>query len=142
MRRFNRIFLLFLLALLLGSCASKEKPACNDFLAYLSNKPHFIEYLGYEHEVDRQGAPLRANYRVAGVNAAAAERYMQSTFGMKDLQRHCCVWDSTPHFFRDEASGIGYIMQMGTQETKIRAREFWGGVDFFFISVSAYSEDP
>ena len=130
------------LIFLLSSCSSVAEPVCTDFLEHLSEKPNFIEYLGCKQEVDKQGAPLTATYRVLGSNAAEAERYLQSSFGMKDLKRYCCYWDSAPHFFRDESSDIGYFISMASEETTTREREHWRKIEFFYINVSAYSEDP
>nr|WP_298145276.1 DUF4952 domain-containing protein [uncultured Pseudomonas sp.] len=142
MKRSHCFSWLLPLVLMLSSCSSLAEPVCTDFLASISEKPAFVEYLGCKQEVDKQGAPLTATYRVLGSSAIDAERYLQTTFGMEDLKRYCCSWDSTPHFFRDKSSGVGYLVGMASEETTIRTRELWREIEYFYINMSAYSEDP
>lgn len=133
--------LLPLLLLVTAGCV-KAQPACQDFLAALGDKPAFIQFLGCEQETDSQGRPFTASYRVNGSEAGAAEKYLQSTFGMNRLERHCCVWESGPGFYRDEKTGIGYALSMASEETTVSDRASWDELPFFYITVSAYAEDP
>lgn len=61
----NRLIsLLFLISFsMLASCAM-AKTRCDDFLAKLSDKPDFVEYVECTQNNDEQGKPLIARYRV------------------------------------------------------------------------------
>lgn len=71
-----------------------------------------------------------------------AERYTAERFSMKPLRRSCCIWDAPPGFFRDPHTGIGYSVFMGSGETPINRRESLQDIDFIYLRVDAYAEDP
>ncbi|UZE14008.1 DUF4952 domain-containing protein [Pseudomonas sp. B21-053] len=140
----KRPSLLRLLAalLMLFANGAKAELQCDDFLAKLSDKPGFIEFQGCQQSVDRQGQPFSASYRVSGENASKAEKYLKQQFGQPALKRVCCIWESTAHFYRDKQTDIGYSITMGSGETLIHDRKSWPAIDYFYIGVDAYAEDP
>ncbi|MGP0175214.1 DUF4952 domain-containing protein [Pseudomonas sp. NCHU5208] len=136
------IFVLFFAVLsALAGCAKAEL-RCGDFLAQLSDKPDFVEFQGCTQDVDAQGKPFVARYRVKGSDAREAEQYMSRSFGLPTLQFICCGWDSTPYFYRDKATGQGYMLGMGSEETPINKRDAWPEIKYFYINVSLATEDP
>lgn len=133
--------LLVLLAWLMAGPAKAEL-ACGDFLAALKPKPDYLIYKGCQQQMDRQDQPYVARYRVDGSHALQAERYLRHNYGLPRLQRYCCMWDSTPHFWRDRRTGIGHVLVMASGETLVRTRAAWPTVEHFEVSVSAYAHDP
>ncbi|MCP3751719.1 DUF4952 domain-containing protein [Pseudomonas sp. SBB6] len=133
---------LITLALMLLCGALQAAPQCENFLGALGTYPKGIEYLGCHQEPELQTAPLIATYRVKGVEAAVAERYLQQTYGMPRLLFMCCMWDSFRHFHRDRQSGIGYEILMASEETPINERTQWAQIGFFYITVSVNTLEP
>lgn len=133
--------LIFVVLLVSAGCAHVEL-RCGDFLAQLSDKPDFVEFLGCAQDVDAQGKPFVARYRVKGSDARESEQYMSRDFGLPTLQFICCGWDSMPYFYRDKATGLGYMLGMGSEETPINKRDAWPEIKFFYINVSLATEDP
>lgn len=133
--------LVFVILLVLAGCAKAEL-RCGNFLAQLSDKPDSVEFLGCAQDVDAQGKPFVARYRVTGLDAPEAERYMSHDFGLPTLKFICCGWDSTPYFYRDKSTGLGYMLGMGSEETPINKRDAWPEIKFFYINVSLATEDP
>lgn len=138
----NRVIRLLPVLLLIVVGCVKAETGCDDFLARLGNKPTFIEYQGCTQSIDRQGQPFSASYQVSGANASKAEKYLAQQFGLPPIKRVCCIWESTAHFYRDKQTHIGYFIGMASEETLINQRASWPTIDFFYISVDAYAEDP
>lgn len=130
----------FVVLPILAGCTSAE-PRCEDFLAKLSDKPEFVELLECTQNNDIQGKPLVARYRVKGSNALEAEQYMAQSFGLPTLKNICCGWDSTPYFYRDKKTHLGYMLGMGSEETTVDERDSWSEIKFFYINVSFFIED-
>ncbi|TEA58462.1 DUF4952 domain-containing protein [Pseudomonas sp. CH235] len=124
----------------LAGCAKAEQH-CEDFLAKISDKPEFVELLTCTQDNDIQGKPLIARYRVKGLDALKAERYMNQSFGLPQLQHMCCGWDSAPFFYRDKKTRVGYMLGMGSEETPIDKRDSWSEIKYFYINVSLFTED-
>ncbi|SDZ51455.1 DUF4952 domain-containing protein [Pseudomonas sp. NFIX28] len=140
MKRLVRGCFFVVLAVLVG-CA-KAEPRCEDVLAKLSDKPGFVEFLECTQDNEIQGKPFVARYRVKGSDALEAEQFMSQSFGMPKLQHICCGWDSTPHFYRDKRTRLGYRLGMGSEETLIDERSSWPRIKFFYITASLFTEDP
>lgn len=134
--------LLLLLLLAAGSAKAEISLACGDLLAKLKQKPAYLVYQDCKQEMDLQDQPFVARYRIDGRHARQAEQYMLRDYGMPRLKRYCCMWDSSPHFWRDRRTGIGYVMVMASGETQVRTREAWPKIDDFELKVSAYAHDP
>ena len=139
----NRLIygLLFLVLSVLAGCAKAEL-RCEDFLAKLSDKPEYVEFLECTQDIDAQGKPFVARYRVKGADAHEAEQYMGHNFGQPELKYICCGWDSTPYFYRDETTQLGYMLGMGSEETPVNKRDSWSEITFFYINVSLATEEP
>lgn len=133
--------LLFVMLSVSAVCA-KAEPHCEDFLAKLSDKPEFVELLECTQDIDLQGKPFVARYRVKGTDALKAEQYMNQAFGLPKLQYICCGWDSTPYFYRDNKTHLGYMLGMGSEETPVNKRDRWSEIKTFQINVSFSTEDP
>ncbi|MBK5527360.1 DUF4952 domain-containing protein [Pseudomonas sp. TH08] len=114
---------------------------CGDFLAKLSDKPGFVEFLECTQDNKQLGKPLNARYRVKGSDALKAERYMSRSFAMPELRHICCGWDSTFFSYRDKNTQRWYLLGMGSEETLINRRESWSEITFFYINVSVTTED-
>lgn len=136
------LFWLLAALLMVFAGSARAELACDDFLAKLGHKPGFVEFQGCERSVDRQGQPFSASYQVSGANASKAEQYLKQQFGQPALKRVCCIWESTAHFYRDKQTDIGYFIGMGSGETLVHDRKSWPAIDYFYISVDAYAEDP
>ena len=130
------------LLLLLAAGTVKAELACGDLLAKLKDKPDYLAYQGCKQEMALQDQPFVARYRVEGKQARQAEAYLRRTYGLPELKRYCCIWDSTPHFWRDRRSGIGYLLVMASGETQVRTRQAWPQIEHFELKVSAYAQDP
>ena len=130
------------LLLLLAAGTAKAELACGDLLARLGQKPAFLVYQGCKPEMGLQDQPLVARYTVTGRNAQEAERHLRRRYGLPELKRYCCVWDSTPHSWRDRRTGVAYMLVMASGETLVRTRAGWPQIDFFEVSVKAYAHDP
>ncbi len=130
------------LLLLLAAGTVKAELACGDLLAKLKDKPDYLAYQGCKQEMALQDQPFVARYRVEGKQARQAEAYLRRTYGLPELKRYCCMWDSTPHFWRDRRSGIGYLLVMASGETQVRTRVAWPQIEHFELEVSAYAQDP
>lgn len=139
----NRLVLgVFLVALsALAGCAQAEL-RCEDFLAKLSDKPASVELLECTQDIAAQGKPFVARYRVKGSDAREAEQYMGRRFDLPKLRYICCGWDSTPYFYRDNTTGLGYMLGMASEETPVNERDSWPEIKFFYIDVSLATEDP
>ena len=118
MKRLLLIRLIPALLLVIANSASADF-GCDDFLSKLADKPSFVEF-----------------------NASKAEQYLEQHFGISPITRACCVWDSTQNGFRDPATGINYLISIGSEETEVRQRESWARINLFTIQVDAYAEDP
>lgn len=129
-------------ALLLLISSAHAELSCDDFLANAGGKPAYLEFLECHQEPELQGAPFRATYRLPGREVYNAERYAAERFSMKPLRRSCCIWDAPPGFFRDPHTGIGYSVFMGSGETPVNRRESLQDIDFIYLRVDAYAEDP
>ncbi|CEL29018.1 MAG: DUF4952 domain-containing protein [Pseudomonas sp.] len=138
----NRLIsLLFLISFsMLASCAM-AKPRCDDFLAKLSDKPDFVEYVECTQNNDEQGKPLIARYRVKGSDALEAEKYMNQTFNLPMLRFICCGWDSTFYSYHDKKNQRWYLLGMGSEETPVNKRNSWSEIKFFNITVSINTEE-
>ncbi len=128
--------------LLLAAGTAKAEPACGDLLARLGQKPDYLVYQGCKQEVGLQDQPHVARYKVSGRNAQKAERYLQRHYGLPELKRYCCAWDSTLHSWRDRRTGYAYMLVMASGETLVRTRADWGQIDFFEVSLKQYVHDP
>lgn len=133
--------LLLAVACMFAGCAMAE-PRCADFLATLSNKPPFVEFLQCSQDLDAQGKPFIARYRVRGTDALAAERYLNHRFGLPMLRYICCGWDSTFYSYRDKKTRHWYLLGMGSEETPINTRKAWPQIEYFYLQVSLATEDP
>ncbi|AZZ75456.1 MULTISPECIES: DUF4952 domain-containing protein [unclassified Pseudomonas] len=143
MKRLLLIRLIPALLLVIASSASASADfGCDDFLSKLADKPSFVEFKGCTQALDRMGQPFSASYEVSGANASKAEQYLEQHFGISPITRACCVWDSTQNGFRDPATGINYLISIGSEETEVRQRESWAKINRFTIQVDAYAEDP
>lgn len=127
------------LSLLAGSAMAG--PQCGDFLAKLSEKPAFVEFLECTQDNEQLGKPLNARYRVKGSDALAAERYMSGSFAMPKLRYICCGWDSSFFSYRDNNTQLWYVLGMGSEETPVNRRESWSEITFFYINASVTTED-
>lgn len=116
--------------------------ACGDFLSRLGQKPAYIVYQGCQQNRERQDQPFEARYQVDGKHARQAEAYLRRTYGLPRLKRYCCVWDSTPHSWRDRRTGYSYIFGMATGETLVRTRDAWPQIERFVVLVDGYAQDP
>lgn len=130
------------LLLLATGAAHGAGLACGDLLSSLAVKPAYIVYQGCQQNMDRQDQPFRASYHVEGRHARQAEAYLRRVYGLPKLQRYCCMWDSTPHSWRDRRSGYNYVMFMATAETLVRTRAAWPRIERFVIQVDGYAQDP
>ena len=130
------------LLLLLAAGAVKAELACGDLLAALKQKPAYLVYQGCKQEMDLQDQPYVARYRIEGRHAQQAEQYLRRNYALPPLKRYCCMWDSSPHFWRDRRTGIGYVLVMASGETLVRTRKAWPKIDDFELKVSAYASDP
>ncbi len=137
----RRLKFLALLSWLAAGAAQAEL-ACGDLLTRLKHKPDYLVYQGCQQEMNLQDQPLVARYRVDGSHALQAERYLHSSYGLPELKRYCCAWDSSPHFWRDRRTGIGYMLVMASGETPVRTRKAWAQIEHFELNVSAYAHDP
>lgn len=138
-RRISRLLLTG--ACLFAGCAMAE-PRCTDFLAKLSDKPQFVEFVACTQDIDAQGKPFIARYRVKGTDALEAERYLNRRFGLPMLRYICCGWDSTFYFYRDKKNQHWYLLGMGSEETSVNTREAWPQIKYFYLQVSLATEDP
>ena len=127
---------------LLAAGTAKAELACGDLLAKLKHTPGYLVYEGCKQEMALQDQPFVARYRVEGKRARQAEAYLRRSYGLPELKRYCCAWDSTPHFWRDRRTGIGYMLVMASGETQVRTRVAWPQIDHFELKVSAYAQDP
>ncbi|WP_187395012.1 DUF4952 domain-containing protein [Pigmentiphaga aceris] len=133
---------LFFAVLCVSAGGAKAEARCEDFLATLSDKPDFVELVECVQANDRQGKPFVARYQVKGKDALKAERYMTQSFGLPTLKFICCGWDSTPYFYRDKKTNLGYMLGMGSEETLINRRESWSEIKFFHIEATFFTGDP
>lgn len=138
-RRISRLLLTG--ACLFAGCAMAE-PRRTDFLAKLSDKPQFVEFVACTQDIDAQGKPFIARYRVKGTDALEAERYLNRRFGLPVLRYICCGWDSTFYSYRDKKTQHWYLLGMGSEETSVNTRETWPQIKYFYLQVSLATEDP
>ncbi|MBK5512542.1 DUF4952 domain-containing protein [Pseudomonas sp. TH15] len=138
-RRISRLLLTG--ACLFAGCAMAE-PRCTDFLAKLSDKTQFVEFVACTQDIDAQGKPFIARYRVKGTDALEAERYLNRRFGLPMLRYICCGWDSTFYSYRDKKTQHWYLLGMGSEETSVNTRETWPQIKYFYLQVSLATEDP
>ena len=118
---------------------AKPAPRCGDFLARAGWRPPHVIYLGCQYQLDRQGKPLRARYRVEGRHAAAAEAYLRVRVGLERLKRVCCYWGAAPRQVRG-ADGRDYTVEMASGETLILTRAAWRRIPAFEITVETFTE--
>lgn len=114
---------------------------CDDFLARLHKKPNHVEFQGCQQQTQLQNTPFQATYRVPGIHAAEVESYLARAFKIKKMRRNCCVWESTDNFYRDK-QGRAFVISMATEETTISSREQWPKIDYFYVIVDWYQEEP
>jgi hypothetical protein len=114
--------------------------ACADFLAQMRRTPPHVHFTGCRMRPHAQGKPLRATYRVEGRHAATAEAYLIRTFGLADLRRSCCQWDSPPHAFVD-AAGRTFTLAMVSDESGVAHRTQWKRIAHFEIIVETLTSD-
>jgi len=62
-------------------------------------------------------------------------------FGIKKLNRTCCVWESTQNFYRDANEQASEI-SMATEETLLDKRDQWPKIDFFYVTIHRFMDDP
>lgn len=120
--------------------ASGNSP-CGDFLARLHKKPDNLEFQGCQQQTKLQNTPFEATYRVPGIHAAEVESYLAREFKIKKLSRNCCVWESTENFYRDKRSRA-FVISMATEETTISSRDQWPKIDYFYVVVDWYRDEP
>lgn len=144
-----RLFRLFLLSglIMLAFAAMGHSAAlvplkigCADFLTILHIKPAHVQFVKCALDDDRQGKPLRAIYRVAGVHAAAAEAFLVRAANLSYLKKSCCQWDSPPSQFTGKDGRI-YRIYMVSPETSVEYRKQWGDIPSFEIVVETLTED-
>ena len=128
--------------LLLAAGTVKAELRCGDLLAKLKDKPDYLVYQGCTQEMALQDQPFVARYRVEGKQARQAEAYLHRNYGLPELKRYCCMWDSTLQSWRDRRTGVAYMLVMASGETLVRTRADWPQIDFFEVSVKAYAHDP
>ena len=137
-------YLLCGLLLLCGvnaSCAAADDKGCEDLLAALHKKPDYVEFLNCKQRTDLQGSPIEAKYRVKGNRAADAEDYLVKEFKIKKLGHTCCVWESADNSWRDERKRQ-FTISMSTEDTKVDKREDWAKLDYFYIVLDLFRDDP
>jgi hypothetical protein len=120
--------------------APREK-GCEDLLSALHRKPYYIQFLDCKQRTDLQGAPLEAKYRTEGSRAAKAEDYLHKEFKIKRLRRTCCVWESADNSYRDAHKRL-YAISMSSEETTIDQRDRWWRIDYFYITVDFFRDEP
>jgi hypothetical protein len=116
------------------------KIECGDFLRILHKKPPRVVFSSCEFDKNRQGKPLRAIYRVAGIHAASAESFLVRTVHLSRLRKSCCQWDSPSSQFTGK-DGRAYIIYMMSPETNVESRKQWGDIPSFEIVVETLTED-
>jgi hypothetical protein len=125
-----------------GAQGAAGELACGDFLSRPGDKPAYIVYQGCQQNRQRQGQPFEARYHVEGKHAQQAEAYLRRVYGLPQLKRYCCAWDSTPHSWRDRRTGYGYVLLMATGETLVKTRAAWPQIARFVVQVDGYAQDP
>lgn len=120
-------------------CARAEA-ACADFLQQMHKKPKELIYVGCKQLRRIQGEPLEASYRVKGSAAADVEQVLIRNFGVKKLQRNCCLWETTQNAYRDDRMG-NFVISMATGETLVSSASGWARIPYFYVKVDRY-EDP
>jgi hypothetical protein len=115
--------------------------SCDDFLAALHKKPKDLEFRGCKQHTELQNAPFEASYRVAGIHAAEVESYLARELKLKRLRHYCCVWESAKNSYRDK-NGRLFMISMSTEETTISSRNQWARVDYFYVIVDWYQDEP
>jgi hypothetical protein len=120
--------------------SSSATQGCGDLLARLEWKPPAVRYIGCTAFPERQAAPVRAVYAVAGRDAAAVEAYLIRSAGLKPLKRSCCQWDSEPVRFID-SQGLRFTIAMMSDETAVSRREDWEQIAAFHITVEMLTDE-
>jgi len=123
-----------------GAAASQAAATCGDILSRLGRKPPVARFTGCQSFPDRQGAPLRATYDVAGRDAVAVERDLIRTTGLAPLKRSCCQWDSAPAGFTDDRGGQ-YTIAMVSEETDVTRRADWNRIGTFRVTVEMLTDE-
>jgi hypothetical protein len=121
--------------------ASSKEEECRDLLSSLHRKPDYIRFLNCRKRIDLQGSPFEATYRVEGSHAAQAEQYLIKIFKIKTLSRTCCVWESANNSYRD-ARGRSFVISMSTEETTVDKRKQWPAIQYFYITVDLFVDEP
>lgn len=146
--KFMRLFSLLFLACSMAlaphtiACAPASPPlgdGCSDFLATLHIKPPHVQFVKCELNTSRQGKPLVASYRVAGVHAAAAEAHLVRVAHMPRLKKSCCQWDGPAGQFTGK-DGKSYSASMVSPETSVKYRKQWRHIASFEIVVETLTE--
>jgi hypothetical protein len=158
---FKKLFSLCVVALFVGAlapygyadgdAATKQLPEekkCADFLLELRKKPSHLEFVSCEAKTIAQLRALRSIYRVEGKHAGDIERYFAKVARLPVLKRNCCLWESTANKVGASPSGALkkgkdlYLVHMASRETIVADRKRWSEIDYFYVSVDFFLEEP
>lgn len=145
MRLFEFLFVIYTITFVPDAVSAPDGPQslasqCGDYLQILQIKPPHVEFVKCQSDNNRQGKPLRAIYRVAGIHAASAESFLARKAHLPRLRKSCCQWDSSSTPFTDK-DGRVYSINMVSAETKIKSRKQWRNISSFEIVVETLTED-
>ncbi|MDN2709262.1 DUF4952 domain-containing protein [Janthinobacterium sp. SUN118] len=122
--------------------AQDAAPACGDVLAWPGRKPAHLVCQGCQQNRQRQDQPFEVRCQVEDQHALQADAYLRRAHGLPKLQRYCCMWDSTPHSWRDRRTGYGYVLLMATGETPVRTRAAWPRIGHVVVRADGYAQGP
>lgn len=123
--------------------AAAAATGCGDFLRAMTDPPKSLEFFHCESQLEDQGAPLTARYRVKGQDAHQVERYLQRELGLQEgLKFVCCGWETKGFIsYRDKKTGRRYQIGMGSEDTPYNQRRDWHKIGYFYVTVVFYTED-
>jgi Domian of unknown function (DUF4952) len=134
-----------------GNSAAREvnkEKKCSDFLLELRKKPSRLEFVSCESKKIAQLRALRSTYRVEGKHARDIEKYFMKTAALPVLKRSCCLWEPKPSHAGDVPNGAlkkgkdVYLIRMVSADNDVSQRSRWSEIDYFYVTVDFFLEEP
>ncbi len=126
---------------------------CGDFLSRISRRPEHLKFIACKDDASGQLHVMTAAYKVNGRFASRVEDFFVRQAGMQPLRFLCCVWETAPsgdarygHFDSGYVfpgnNPSPYVVSMGSEETVTSQRANWGEIEWFYVEVTLYLEEP
>lgn len=127
---------------------SSKGKTCADFLLELKKKPSRLEFVSCEAITIAQLRALRSTYRVEGKHAREVEKHFVRTAELPILKRNCCLWEPKPSKTGDVPNGVlkkgkdVYLIRMVSADNDVSERKRWSEIDYFYVTVDFFLEEP